>query len=135
MRRYLLLSLLAIAGCWQAEAQLANTTALVGTVTDPAGAAVAGASISAVDTATKNTYRTVTNGDGYYTIQFVRPGSYSITVEQSGFSSTTKTGVTVDQNQTVRNDFTLQVGQVNQNIEVTASNPPLSTDEASLKET
>lgn len=135
MRRYLLLGLLAIAGCWQAQAQLANTTALVGTVTDPAGAAVAGASISAVNTATKDTYKTVTNSDGYYTVQFIRPGSYAITVEQSGFSSTTKTGITVDTNQTVRNDFALQVGQVNQNIEVVASNPPLSTDEASLKET
>lgn len=119
----------------QAEAQLANTTALVGTVTDSAGAAIAGASVSAINTATQDTYKNQTNGDGYYRIEFIRVGSYRITIEQPGFTSVTKTGITVDVNQTVRNDFTLNVGQVNQNIEVTASTPPLATDEASLKET
>jgi Carboxypeptidase regulatory-like domain len=134
MRVYFVVSLLALGLCFRAEAQLANTTALVGTVVDSVGAAVAGASISAVNTATQDTYKTQTNGDGYYTIQFVRVGSYRITVEQAGFTSVTKTGITVDANQTVRNDFTLNVGQVNQNIEVSASTPPLATDEASLKE-
>ena len=88
-----------------------------------------------MNTATRNTYKTQTNNDGYYTIQFVRVGNYSITIEQQDFASVTKNGIAVDVNQTVRSDFTLTVGQVNQNIEVTASNPPLATDEASLKET
>ncbi len=135
MRRYSALVLFLLGCCWQIRAQLANTTALVGTVTDSAGATVAGASVSAVNTATQDTYKTQTNGDGYYRIEFIRVGSYRITIEQPGFTSVTKTGITVDVNQTIRNDFTLNVGQVNQNIEVTASTPPLATDEASLKET
>lgn len=59
---------------YRGQAQLANTTALVGTVSDSAGAVVAGAAITAVNTATQDTYATTSNQDGYYTIQFVRVG-------------------------------------------------------------
>jgi hypothetical protein len=134
LRKVICLGLFAFVLLEQARAQLANTTALVGTVTDSAGAAVVGAAVTAVNVETKDTYRTQSNADGYYTFQFVRIGGYTITVEQAGFSTITKTGITVDANQTVRNDFTLQIGQVNQNVEVTASTPPLATDDASLKE-
>lgn len=115
--------------------QLANTTSLVGTVTDTAGAVVAGATITVVNTATNDTYNAVTSSDGNYAIEFIKIGTYSITAKQAGFEVLTKTGINVDYNQTVRTDFALTVGQLNQHVEVTAAAPPIATDDASVRET
>ena len=120
--------------CHSCLAQLANTTSLLGSVTDSAGAVVAGVSITAVNADTNDTYRTVTNNDGNYTIEFLKIGSYTVTATQPGFQTITKKGIVVDYNQTVRSDFTLAVGQVSERVVVTASTPPISTDEASVRE-
>src|SRR5580700_1871204 len=93
-----------------AAAQLATTTALVGTVTDPSGKSVAGAKVTAVENGTHDTYTANTNEQGYYSIEFVRVGTYSVTVEQSGFQMVTKTGIVVDINQLVRTDVEMPVG-------------------------
>jgi hypothetical protein len=131
---YILCCCLALCPLKDASAQLANTTSLVGNVTDSAGASMAGVSITAVNVETQNAYHAATNSEGSYALEFVKVGRYRITAEQPGFSTLTKTDITVDVNQTVRNDFTLQVGQVTQQLEVTAATPPITTDEASLKE-
>jgi hypothetical protein len=115
-------------------AQLANTTSLVGNITDSAGAAMTGVSISAVNLDSQDTYKTVTNSEGRYTIEFLKVGKYSITATQPGFQTVTKTGITVDQNQTVRTDFAMEIGQVSQQVVITATTPPLSTDDASVRE-
>jgi hypothetical protein len=114
-------------------AQLANTTSLVGTVTDSAGAAVAAASITAVNTATNDTYNALTNSRGDYAIEFIKIGTYNVTAKQAGFEVLTKNGITVNYNQTVRTDFTLTIGQITQHVEVTAAAPPISTDDASIR--
>jgi Carboxypeptidase regulatory-like domain/TonB dependent receptor len=134
IRRHIVFLLALTCGGGAIYAQLANTTSLVGTVTDSAGAAMPDVSITAVNTATQDTYKTSTNSDGNYTIAFPRIGAYRIEATHAGFQTLTKSGVTVDQNQTVRTDFALQVGQVSQNIEVKATTPPISTDDASIRE-
>src|SRR5690242_362788 len=68
-----------------ARAQIATTTSLVGTVTDSSGKTVIGAKVVAVNTGTLDTYSTETNEQGYYRIEFIRIGSYKLTVEQPGF--------------------------------------------------
>ena len=70
-----------------ASAQLASQTALVGTVTDSGGLTVPGAAVQAVNVGTKDTYDAVTNDEGQYNIQFVRTGTYEITVSLTGFQS------------------------------------------------
>jgi len=115
-------------------AQLANTTSLVGTVSDSAGAAMPDAAITAINTATQDTYKVTTNSDGNYTIAFPRIGGYRIEATHAGFQTITKSGITVESNQTIRTDFALQVGQVSQNIEVKATTPPISTDDAAIRE-
>src|SRR4029079_4109978 len=85
-----------------AFAQLASQTALVGTVTDSGNLVVPGAQVSAANTGTKDTYETTTNSDGYYNIQFVRAGTYDITISLSGFQTFKATGVQVAGNQVVR---------------------------------
>jgi hypothetical protein len=118
-----------------AGAQLASQTALVGTVTDGGGLVVPGAQVIAVNTGTKDTYEATTNAEGYYAIQFVRPGKYDITVKIDGFQSFKATGVDVATNQVVRTNATLQVGGVSETVNVEATAQMLNTDRAAVSET
>jgi hypothetical protein len=118
------------------RAQISNNTSLVGTVLDSTGSAVSGAKVTAVEQATKLQYTATTNDTGYYAITFIQGGTYDITVEQTGFGKVTTTGIPVTVNQSVRTDFNLRVGATTDTVTVlSASTPPLSTDDASLGET
>ena len=116
-------------------AQVANNTSLVGTVTDPSGNVINGGKVTAIEESTKIQANAVTNSSGYYSIPFIAPGTYDITVSMTGFESVTKTGVVVLIDQAVRTDFGLPVGSTQSVVTVTASAPALSTDDATLGET
>jgi hypothetical protein len=116
-------------------AQIANNTSLVGTALDSGGATLAGAKVAAVEEGTKVTYNVTTNANGYYSITFIKPGTYDITIRQDGFKTQTKTGIPVPVDQAVRTDFALSVGSTTDTVSVSASTPPLSTDDATLGET
>ena len=118
-----------------AWAQLASQTALVGTVTDSGGLVVPGAQVVAVNLGTKDTYESTTNAEGYYDIQFARPGRYEITVTMSGFQTFKATGVELSTNQVVRTNATLQVGQLTESVQVEAAAQVLNTDRATVSET
>jgi hypothetical protein len=118
-----------------AFAQLASQTALVGTVTDSAGLVLPGAAVVAVNIGTKDTYEATTNAEGYYDIQFVRPGRYEVTVTVQGFQTFRASGVEVATNQVVRTNAVLQVGGVTESVNVEASAQVLDTDRATVSET
>src|SRR6266542_1448605 len=118
-----------------AAAQLASQTALVGTVTDNGGLVVPGAQVVAVNVGTRDTYEATTNAEGYYHIQFVRPGRYEITVRTSGFGPFKATGVEVPTNQVVRTNATLQVGAMADSVTVEAKAQVLDTDRATVSAT
>jgi hypothetical protein len=118
------------------RAQIANNTSLVGTVLDSSGSVISGAKVTAVEQSTKVQYTGATNDAGYYAITFIQSGTYDITVEQTGFSKVTTVGVPVAVDLAVRTDFNLKVGALTDSVTVlSASTPPLSTDDASLGET
>ena len=117
-----------------AWAQIASTTSLVGTVTDASGQVVAGAKVTATEVNRLDTYTATTNDQGYYSIDFVRVGSYKITAERAGFQRITETGITVENNQTVRTDMALTVGAVSQSVTVEASASAIKTDDATVSE-
>jgi hypothetical protein len=135
MRRLSLTLALCLFLTANAAAQLAQQTALVGTVTDSGGLVVPGALVTAVNVGTKDTYEATTNADGYYNIQFVRPGKYDITVKIDGFQSFTARGVEVATNQVVRTNATLQVGGVTETVNVEGTAQVLNTDRATVSET
>jgi hypothetical protein len=118
-----------------ASAQLASQTALVGMVTDTDGLMVPGAQVVAVNAGTRDTYEAVTNRDGYYNIQFVRTGTYDVVVTLPGFQTSRVSGVEVANNQVVRTNVIMKVGQLNESITVVASSPVLDTDSARISET
>src|SRR3979490_3049260 len=118
-----------------ASAQLASQTALVGTASDADGLGVPGAQVVAVNVGTRDTYEATTGAEGHYTIQFVRTGVYDITVTLTGFQTSKVTGVEVANNQVVRTNVVMKVGQLNESINVVASAPVLDTDSARISET
>ena len=117
------------------RAQIANNTSLVGTVVDPSGSPISNSLVVAVEENSKVKSTSHTNAEGYYAITFIQPGTYDITIEEQGFKKMTKTGVVVTIDLAVRTDFTLQVGSVDTSVTVTASTPPLQTDDATIGET
>jgi hypothetical protein len=117
-----------------AFAQIATTTSLVGTITDASGSAIPNVKVTAVETGTSDKYTGLTNSQGYYSLEFVRVGTYSITAEAGGFERVTKTGIPVSINQIVRTDITLTVGSLTQSVSVEATVVAIATDDAAVSE-
>ena len=106
----------------------AVTAGFTGVVTDPSGAAIPGAKVTATDTARGTTYSTETNAAGVYNLPQLVPSTYSIKVEAQGFTTATRADITLQLNQLARVDIGLQVGAVTQTVEVTGAPPLLHTD-------
>lgn len=98
-----------------------------GTLTDPSGAVVAGATVTLKNLDTGSTQTTSTNGTGAYSFQFLKPGSYQLAVAQSGFQQVAR-NLQVSVGQSTRSDIRLAVGQTSQTVEVTAQTPLIQTD-------
>lgn len=106
---------------------------IVGTVTDPSGAAVASAKITATQ-ATTSFARTVTsNSDGYYVISSLSPAAYTVTAEAGGFR-VQKQEVTLLADQTLTLNVKLQVGMASQVIEVSENTVQVDTATSTLKQ-
>ncbi len=135
MKKLCLTSLILLSSPLLSRAQIANNTSLVGTAVDATGLPIAGSTVTAVEENTKVKSTAITNAEGYYSIAFLVPGTYDITVEEKGFKKITKTGVVLPIDIAVRTDFSMPVGSTDVDVTVTANTPPMSTDDASLGET
>ena len=107
---------------------------IVGTVTDPSGALVASAKVTAVESATGASREAITNADGQFVMPGLRPTTYTLTVEAAGFNKYTQSGIalTADQSQTV--NIALTVGQSSQTVTVEATAQQADTYTSTLKE-
>ena len=108
------------------------TAAITGKVTDPSGAAVVNAKVTATDVDRGTQWSSTSNSDGAFNIPRVPIGTYNVKVEQQGFTTMTQSHIALEMNQVARLDFTLQVGSLSQTVEVTASEPLLETQDTSL---
>jgi hypothetical protein len=104
------------------------TATIVGTITDPSGAAVAGATIKANSVDRGVSYNAETNGAGLYRISELPAGNYTLTVEKAGFSTVSHAAFVLSVNQVARFDIALTVGKVSETLEVTGVAPVLETD-------
>jgi outer membrane receptor protein involved in Fe transport len=109
-------------------------TGILGVVTDPAGAVVTGASITIAQPTTGFTRTVESAAEGSYEVRYLRPGEYTVEVKASGFRSERRTGIVLQISQLARLDFALQVGQVQETIEITSAAPILQTENAVLGE-
>jgi hypothetical protein len=108
------------------------TAAITGKVTDPSGASVAGAKITATDVDRGSLWNATTNSDGVYNLPQLPVGTYTVKVESAGFQSELQSNVLLALNQIGRIDFQLKVGNVSESIEVSAAPPLLQTDTEQL---
>jgi hypothetical protein len=102
-----------------------------GHVFDASGGAVPSAKIQAVNTATNETNTATTDTSGSYTVPFLRPGVYKVTVTASGFKQSVKDDVTLQVAKVLAVDFNLEVGAVTESVEVSADALALETQTAS----
>src|ERR1051326_6399345 len=108
------------------------TASIVGTVVDPSGAAVSGATITAKDIDRGTIRTTTTNDEGAFNISGVPVGKYEIKAEAKGFQSAINPAFTLTLNQTARLNFQLRIGQATETVEVSAVAPLLQTDTSLL---
>src|SRR5712692_8483411 len=106
-----------------------------GTILDPNGGAVASAKVTVANEATGVTRDTVTSAEGFYRVSELPPGTYTVTVEASGFKQATSKGIVVEAEQPRGLDVTLQVGNVQESVIVTASAGGLETENANVNTT
>ena len=108
---------------------------IIGTVTDPSGSAVNNAKVTITDTAKGTTFDVTTNESGQYTKGQLIPDPYKVTIEAPGFQKIVSNDLTVQVDQATQFNATLQVGNAQQEIEVTAAAPLLQTDRADVAQT
>ena len=103
-----------------------------GTVTDAQGAAIPNAKVTVVNDATNVTTNSVSNDTGSFSVPALTPGNYTVTVEAAGFEKAQQKGIVVNPGEPVNVNLALQVGNVNQTVEVTAAAPMLQTESPAL---
>lgn len=122
-----------VAGITGLTAQEFRAT-LVGRISDPSGAAVAGARVIAIQKDTNARYETLSTATGDYTMPFLPPGPYRVEVERQGFRKFVRDGVVLRIQERAAVDVSLQIGELAEAITVTGESPLLETSTASVGE-
>ena len=118
-------------GAAVSHAQSIITGAVSGTITDPSGAILPSATVTLVNTATGDTQSGKTNTSGVYLFPLLKPGEYTVTVQESGFRvAVAKVIVTLGQTATA--DLKLELGDSSQTVEVTIGNVELQTEDGNI---
>jgi len=108
---------------------------LTGTVTDPSGAALNGATVTALNDATGQRVSTVSSGTGGYLFTNLPVGTYKVSATSSGFKTTTIENVPVELNKSNNINIKLEVGTSSTTVEVSGETPPVDTTTAQLQNT
>jgi Carboxypeptidase regulatory-like domain/TonB-dependent Receptor Plug Domain len=133
--RFALLLCLCIASSWTPSLDGQSTYGtLLGTVRDATGAVVPAATITVTDVSTNLSKTTTTNSGGDYQIPNLLSGTYNVTIVANGFRQLTRRGVPLDPRAEVRVDASLEVGETQQTVEVTASAPVMTTETATVSD-
>jgi len=126
MRRVCLL-LLAMALCPLVLFGQRTTATISGAVTDPSGAVVPNAKVTATNTATGAVSRVNANSSGFYVISSLQPGPYHLEVAGTGFQSYEQTGIILHVAEEVSVNIALKLGSSTQKITVTGAAPLVNT--------
>ncbi len=115
-----LLLIVAFFLCSPASLWAAANGSLSGTLKDPSDAVVQGATITLVNLALKSEYKTISNGQGFYSFPTLPVGHYDLTIEATGFKTQRKTNLTVDTDAGLKLDSVLAVSRVDESVTVAA---------------
>src|SRR5271157_864443 len=130
--RYFVLCAALLSAAALAFGQAGGTGTIQGTVTDPSGAAIPGASVTATNLGTGIKTDRKTNEAGFFAITLLPAGQYTVAVTATGFEALTQTRVTVDALAVVGLKLELQIGAANQSVTVEGSPSVLKTDDVAL---
>src|SRR5215472_18209189 len=110
------------------------TASISGTVTDSTGAVLVGAAVSATNVATSVVSTQTTNGQGFYSLQALPLGTYTLDVSQKGFKAYRQTGLTVDVNTALVVDVVMEVGAASQTVTVSSGALHVDTESTQMGE-
>jgi hypothetical protein len=127
----LVATLACLIGSTAVFAQLPTAT-ILGTVKDQAGALLPGATITAHNTNTNDTRKAIAGADGSYRFDALPVGNYEIRAEQAGFKAEVHSGLTITVGEQQNLDFSLPVGAITEEIEVTTAPPTVDTTRGDL---
>jgi hypothetical protein len=105
---------------------------ILGRISDQSGALLSGLKVTATNEATGATYKTETNSSGDYAFPAVPVGTYTLTFDMAGFKTNVRKGITVEINQVVTFNSTMQIGQAKELVEVTSEAPLVDTTTTQL---
>jgi Carboxypeptidase regulatory-like domain/TonB dependent receptor len=108
------------------------SAAITGTVTDPNGAVIKGAEVTAIDTQRGTTFTAGTNDSGVFNIERLPVGTYQVKVSAPNFQTAVHSPFTLVLNQTARVDTQMKVGSVTESVVVTGATPLLQTQSAEV---
>ena len=110
------------------------SASISGTVSDPSGAVIAGATVTASNVDTGVALTQTTNAQGFYSFQELPLGTYTISVQQSGFKAYAQTGLVLDVNSVLSVDVKMEVGQSSEKIEVSSAALHVDTESTQMGE-
>jgi len=105
--------------------------AITGRVNDKSGGVLPGVTVTATNVATNVSSTTVTTGEGLFTIPYLTPGAYTVAAELSGFKKSVREGLEVRIGDRLVVDLSMEVGQLEETVLVTALSPLLEMGSAS----
>src|SRR5258707_631529 len=129
---YIVFLLMAVAGALQFAWSQEVTAAIVGTVLDPSGAPIKGATVTTTDADHGTVHTAETNDAGAYNVNRIPVGTYTLKVAAPGFQTAVHPPLTLVLNQTARIDVQMKVGQITETVEVTGAAPVLQTEAAQV---
>ena len=129
------LSLTILANVQPVMAQSTGSATLRGTVKDPQGAIIRGATVTLMNDRTKGERQTKTSEDGSYTFTALSPGTYTLKVELQGFKTSVQSDLAIETSGTQGVDLTMEVGQPTETVTVTAGTDQLQTETGARENT
>ncbi len=109
-----------------------DTGSIAGTATDRTGGVLPGVTITAVNEATRVATQTITNSEGNYVLTLLRAGRYALSAELPGFKKEVRSGIDLQIQDRLKIDFRLQVGEIADEVLITAQAPLLETETSNL---
>jgi hypothetical protein len=111
-----------------------GAASLTGIVTDQSGAAVPGATVTATSQTTNVNYTAISNDTGNYTVTSLPVGTYVLKAELAGFKTAATKPIAVEAKQILRLDFKLELGAIEETVQVVGQSPLLQTESATVGE-
>jgi len=106
----------------------------VGTVSDPSGAVVTGARVTATEAGTGFSRSVVTSSEGFYTIPSLRPSNYNLTVQAAGFRNYSQTGIRLEADQSATINVKLDLGATTETVSIVADSAQVDTSTSTIRQ-